>query len=289
MQVLRAPSLELCRALPRVPGVDERFATRVLTRLCRDEGARWAVVGPDGPRLCGAVIDTCASADNVADLFVVAGVPGALDPSALDALLACGEAIAAEGPRDWLEVSVLPDRLGWRAGLEARGYALAYTIFRMERGREPVMEPPPPPGLHWESYGEARGQELYETVLLAFSEIPGAMVPTPAEFLDNMARATPPTQLLCAGERVAGYARVVVEDDGVDIASVGRHPDFRGRGLGEALIAHAVAEALTLPGPRLTLSVATSNTRALRLYERHGFRAFEEIPVYRIPVPRARA
>ncbi len=288
MYALRAPSLELCRSLPRVSGVDERFAERVLTRLCRDEGARWLVLGEGGPLLAGAVIDTCASADNIADLFPVSGDPAALSWAQIDGLLALAETIAKEGPRDGLEVALTPDRVGWQPVIEARGYALAYTLHRMERPPEAVTEPTLPDGLHWEPFSLARGPDLHEAVLRAFSEIPGAMVPEQAEFLASMARATPPAWLLCAGARVAGYARVTVEEDGVDIASLGRHPDFRGQGLGEPLIGRALRAALELAPARITLTVAAKNQRALRLYERHGFRTFEEIRVYRIPVQGAR-
>lgn len=48
-------------------------------------------------------------------------------------------------------------------------------------------------------------------------------------------------------------------------------PDFEGRGLAGALLAHAETQARAQGCTRLTLSVFPGNARARALYERHGF------------------
>jgi ribosomal-protein-alanine N-acetyltransferase len=48
-------------------------------------------------------------------------------------------------------------------------------------------------------------------------------------------------------------------------------PQFRGRGIGTALLHHVLAEARQLGARRATLEVRASNEAARRLYERLGF------------------
>jgi ribosomal protein S18 acetylase RimI-like enzyme len=60
------------------------------------------------------------------------------------------------------------------------------------------------------------------------------------------------------------------------------------RGVGNALLTHAIEYARTLPGvAKLNLTVAAHNEHAVRLYQRHGFREFaREVDAFRDPVPR---
>ncbi len=52
-------------------------------------------------------------------------------------------------------------------------------------------------------------------------------------------------------------------------------PEQRGRGIGKALVAEAIAQARTIPGlEQLLLSVVTSNTAARRLYRSLGFEVY---------------
>ena len=71
--------------------------------------------------------------------------------------------------------------------------------------------------------------------------------------------------------RVAGYigSQTVCEES--DMMNVAVHPDFRRRGIGEALV-KAVETELRARGSRcLTLEVRTSNAPAIALYEKLGF------------------
>lgn len=52
-------------------------------------------------------------------------------------------------------------------------------------------------------------------------------------------------------------------------------PEHTGAGVGAALLARVVDEARRMPGlEQLVLTVTDNNARALRLYERQGFRSF---------------
>ena len=79
-----------------------------------------------------------------------------------------------------------------------------------------------------------------------------------------------------AGGRVPGGERAgVYAEDAVDVG-LGLRPDLTGRGLGGAFVAAGLAHGravLTPPPTRFRLSVAAFNERAIRVYERAGFRA----------------
>jgi ribosomal protein S18 acetylase RimI-like enzyme len=278
-------ALALVDGAPLV-GVPRAFATRVLHELARGPDAVWTLGSEAAPRLVGAVIDTCASRDDVADLFAVAGHPGDLSTDEVDALLEGAERIAATGPRAHLEVAVPPDRLTWAPIAERRGYRRAYTLIHMRRDAGPIIEVPVPPDLRWEPVSERTVADHHRVVTLAFAEIPGAMVPPLDAFAAHALNATPRPELLLEGHRVVGYARVDRRGDEAEVAAIGRDPAARGRGLGDVLLTHALALALALAlRPRsVTLTVAAENARASALYRRHGFVAYEEIPVYRRPV-----
>jgi ribosomal protein S18 acetylase RimI-like enzyme len=49
-------------------------------------------------------------------------------------------------------------------------------------------------------------------------------------------------------------------------------PEFRGRGLGQALLQRFLLKGASLGYKTSTLMVAAENARAIRLYERYGYR-----------------
>ena len=93
-------------------------------------------------------------------------------------------------------------------------------------------------------------------------------------------------------ERIAGHAICETEHGGsptwvwlqdvlalVDLVVL---PEFRGRGIGAALMAAVEAEGRKRGVAALDLAVVAPNTGARRFYERHGFRA--DIVTYRKPL-----
>lgn len=79
---------------------------------------------------------------------------------------------------------------------------------------------------------------------------------------------------------VVGYGRLLVEGDWAHLRQVAVYPEYRGRGIGSALVAELVAEAR-----RRELQHAYLNARlsAVGLYERAGFRVVSPEP---FPMPR---
>lgn len=72
--------------------------------------------------------------------------------------------------------------------------------------------------------------------------------------------------------RVIGYVGLRVEERHTHISTLAVHPDWRGRGLGEALLLTALEQTLNLRLDRVTLEVRVSNYVAQRLYIKYGFR-----------------
>lgn len=70
---------------------------------------------------------------------------------------------------------------------------------------------------------------------------------------------------------IAGYCGAhFVFDEGF-ITNVAVHPDFRGRGIGAALVQELCAHARAAQLATLTLEVRPANTAAINLYTRAGF------------------
>ena len=73
------------------------------------------------------------------------------------------------------------------------------------------------------------------------------------------------------GDRVAGYIGSQTVMDETDMMNVAVHPDFRRKGIAEALVNDLVENLKKRGSHCLTLEVRTSNTPAITLYEKLGF------------------
>ena len=73
-------------------------------------------------------------------------------------------------------------------------------------------------------------------------------------------------------ERVAGYIGSQTSIDETDVMNVAVHPDFRRGGIAESLIIRLVDELKMRGSHALMLEVRASNTPAIALYEKLGFR-----------------
>ena len=75
-----------------------------------------------------------------------------------------------------------------------------------------------------------------------------------------------------AGERVVGYIGMMYVLDEGYISNVAVHPDYRRRGVADALLRELEARARALLLSFLTLEVRAQNAAAIALYEKHGYR-----------------
>lgn len=73
------------------------------------------------------------------------------------------------------------------------------------------------------------------------------------------------------GETVAGYIGSQTVIDETDMMNVAVHPDFRRKGIAEALVNGLVEHLKTMGSHCLTLEVRASNAPAIALYEKLGF------------------
>ena len=73
------------------------------------------------------------------------------------------------------------------------------------------------------------------------------------------------------GDTVAGYIGSQTVMDETDMMNVAVHPDFRRRGIAEALVTGLVEELKNSGSHCLTLEVRASNAPAIALYEKLGF------------------
>lgn len=73
------------------------------------------------------------------------------------------------------------------------------------------------------------------------------------------------------GDRLVGYAGLWCVGDEGHITNVAVHPDFRRRGIGQALISVLLSHTITNGIRSHTLEVRASNNAAISLYTKFGF------------------
>lgn len=73
------------------------------------------------------------------------------------------------------------------------------------------------------------------------------------------------------GEMVAGYIGSQTVMGETDMMNVAVHPDFRRRGIAEALVKRLVEDLQAMESHCLTLEVRATNAPAIALYEKLGF------------------
>lgn len=278
---------EFCATHP-VAGMTPELVVRMLHDLVRGPDAVLDVRA-DGARIAvAAVIDTCANADDSADLVLLGQAAGGLDAASVDALVAGAEDRVREGPRTILDVPLDPPRASWHTVLEARGYREAYAMFAMTRPAEPARPAARvalPPGWGWQRLGDEWLADYHRVVAAAFATVPGAHVPPLEEMVQAMKRRPHRPSVLVGDGAVRAFADVSVHDTTEgrvgELRFLGRDPALRGHGLGDHIVLHAMAECLAGDVTRLELDVAARNRSALVLYERHGFQVVRQMPTLR--------
>ena len=70
---------------------------------------------------------------------------------------------------------------------------------------------------------------------------------------------------------IVGYGGFWMMLDEGHICTLGVHPDWRRRGVGELLLSHMIGQAASLGANLVTLEVRVSNLGAQQLYQKYGF------------------
>jgi len=246
----------------------------------------------DGRRVLVAVcIDNCETEGNAAELSVFAARRAALTAEAFALAVDWALARCRSAGRSNLDLPLWPGSTVDVHALTAAGFERHHVMYDMTcetaTGAARSTSEPLPTGFRWEPVSVALARPYYDTVSRAFAGLPGAFVPSFADFCRRVPDPEAPTWLLIGpapDAPCAGYVRVRPRDDGVgEIASLGRHPRYRGYGLGRHLLSRGVVE-LSRRCTSLSLEVAAMNASGLALYESFGFRLAHRTPVYRRPV-----
>ena len=82
------------------------------------------------------------------------------------------------------------------------------------------------------------------------------------------------------GGRIAGYAVACADQPTAEIASLAVHPDYRRRGVADALMRHTLGALSAAGVRRVELMVRTGNLAGAQLYRSLGFRRVRLVPRY---------
>ena len=79
---------------------------------------------------------------------------------------------------------------------------------------------------------------------------------------------------------MVGYAGTWILDDEAQITNVAVTPEYRGQKVGAGLMENLIKKKKKRGATRITLEVRPSNTAALALYEKFGFKDYGRRPHY---------
>ena len=178
---------------------------------------------------------------------------------------------------------------------ESAGYAKKYSFLIMERLLDALPEAPVwPAGLHVRPF--IPGQDEQATFLVDEEASQDKGYHQPLNFEDwarRMSLHTPGFDpslwfLACQGSQIVGVALNQYAPDTITgwIDHLGLRREWRGRGIGKALLLHSMAAFYRRSITRVRLSVDShSLTNAPRLYERVGMQTIQQYHIYRKEMP----
>lgn len=183
-----------------------------------------------------------------------------------------------------------PDRDAM-APLARHGFRLITQLAYLRREIDPARDARSPGGftLAFDRIGPKERKAFGETLLATYEgslDCPEAAgTRTPDEMLDGFRGPLSPTGWWHLARHNGEPVGVVLfdpgtEPDALELSYLGLVPAARGRGWGNELVRFAFTRTAAGGHHALTLSVDVRNEPALRLYDRHGFRAFDRRDVY---------
>src|SRR5690606_28094176 len=92
------------------------------------------------------------------------------------------------------------------------------------------------------------------------------------EFETFLGDAATPVYVACdARRRIAGFTLIRIAADEAELLTIAVDPKWRGRRIGQALLAAVFDDLLLSPARRMFLEVSEDNGAAIALYRREGF------------------
>ncbi len=105
--------------------------------------------------------------------------------------------------------------------------------------------------------------------------------PYPSSYLETLAHLSPETFLVVSlNGCIVGYSASVLRGSEGHIISIAVHPNYRGIGIGEKLLMKSIKRLKDLGAKRVILEVKVDNIRALKLYQKLGFKIVKTLKNY---------
>jgi len=285
-----------------VPGLPsaERLARRVLERSSIDP--RCQIVAVDGSTVCGACLYLLTAGRGATVLMPMLSPRQCIaDPEQVRRNLigrAAGTCRDAGAVLIQALIEETPDQLGGRRFLDAGFHFLAaldYLELEVKRTARAELDAP------WDSqrYSPEAEQQFAALITRTYEGSLDCPVLDGLRSPDDILAShkvcgtfTPEGWVLARSEgEPAGLVLVnrLADRPACELVYMGVAPRFRRRGLGQWLVANAVATARTLKCRTLTVAVDARNTPARRLYEQAGFATVSRRYAYYFPPDATRA
>jgi len=274
--------LQFCRSNPVSPIWPEHLIQRFLTELSsspqnvldvRQNGVRIAV---------GVLVDQISNAGNLACMELI-GASSKIPLKEVYAILTANCPMRIPPHKNGFQISVRDDEVMTNEFFSTFGLRPFYESFDMECETLANAKPSTLDGI--EVLNEEDQRALYEVARETGMHSPDIAIPDFENWRTSI--NTPSTQgrtwVKKISGKIVGYLRIadVHHPDRAEIRIVGVSTEFRRRGIGRALICHALQFALEQGCTKCRLSVATENERALNLYKSLGFKTREHFRVFR--------
>ncbi|PKN54025.1 MAG: hypothetical protein CVU56_28735 [Deltaproteobacteria bacterium HGW-Deltaproteobacteria-14] len=267
----RAAALAHAFAPTRWPDAD---AARAELGGVEFEGGATCFTLWDGPRPRALLAIVVREVPIKAEAFITAVTVAEDDPRAFPPLLAAALACLDDPDAVRVALGVAP-RPHLAALVAAAGFAHHEDALRMSlRGPDPALAPPA--GFAFTPLAADDPEVFRQVANAAFRAAPNGATLDPGEVAALRAGAAHPDLVGTYRQGAAPVAFHLLKLGGDageigEIDSLGVVPARQGRGLGGHLLAAAVATLRGHGARAIVLGVMSSNTRAVRLYERRGF------------------
>jgi mycothiol synthase len=168
--------------------------------------------------------------------------------------------------------------------LRSRRYVHVRSGYTMQRGLEPDEDPgTPPAGVSIRRYDDADERALFEVDQASFAEHWGFRGTTFESFNEDLhGESWDPSLVFLAegGEGTVGFAVSFVFQTCGYVDGLGVLKEWRGRGIGKALLHRSFAELASRGMPEVMLHVDAQNVHgAVALYERVGMSVYRRYGV----------
>ena len=173
--------------------------------------------------------------------------------------------------------------------LTEHGFALAVAEDEMQRGTAGFAATLLGPGFVMRAWDDSTAPLFFRALNESFRERPGFPnwdeARWRASFEPESAFRADLSRVILDGAEPAAFATLWLEDGIGSIMQLGVQPPWRGKGLGEALLNHALGAFAGEGIETAALEVATNNPIARALYERMGFEVVGSYRSWRKELP----